>query len=161
MGSFVSIVKYLQFSPVKISKKFCMVSKIFCMEKACPHKGHAFSMQIYRCSVEIVLLRALPAVCRANLSLLRAKPVAPYKHTKLLRTKIEIRGKFDASSHKSNASPWKIRCFSAQIKSFCVENSMFLSTNRKFPRAKFDASPYKSKAIESFSVENYTVNWAT
>ena len=38
---------------------------------------------------------------------------------------------------------------------------MFLSTNRKFPRAKFDASPYKSKAIESFSVENYTVNWAT
>ena len=34
---------------------------------------------------------------------------------------------------------------------------MFLSTNRKFPRAKFDASPYKSKVIESFSVENYTV----
>ena len=68
-----------------------------------------------------------------------------------------LRGKFDASPHKSNASPWKIRYFSVQIKSFCVENLMFLSTNRKFPRAKFDASPYKSKAIESFSVENYTL----
>ena len=68
-----------------------------------------------------------------------------------------LREKFDASPHKSNASPWKIRYFSVQIKSFFVENLMFLSTNRKFPRAKFDASPYKSKAIESFSVENYTV----
>ena len=125
------------------------------------HKGHAFSVQIYCCSVEIDLLRALPAVLRANLSLLRGRSVAPFKYTKLLRTKIElIRGKFDASPHKSNLSPWKIRYFSVQIKSFRVENSMFLSTNRKFPRAKFDASAYKSKAIESFSVENYTVNWA-
>ena len=114
------------------------------------HKGLAFSVQIYWCSVEIDLLRALPAVLRANLSLLRGKSVAPYKYTKLLRTKIELlRGKFDASPHKSNASPWKIRYFSVQIK-----NSMFLSTNRKFPRAKFDAYPYKSKAIESFPVEN-------
>ena len=54
------------------------------------HKGHAFSVEIYCCSVEIDLLRALPAVLRANLSLLRAKSVALYKHAKLLRTKIEI-----------------------------------------------------------------------
>ena len=32
------------------------------------HKGHAFSVEIYCCSVEIDLLRALPAVLRANLS---------------------------------------------------------------------------------------------
>ena len=125
------------------------------------HKGHAFPAQIYCCSVEIDLLHALPSVLHANLSLLHAKSVAPFKHTKPLRTKMELlRGKFDASPHKSNASPWKIRYFSVQIKSFRVENLMFLSTNRKFPRAKFDASPYKSKAIESSSVENYTVNWA-
>ena len=65
---------------------------------------------------------------RANLSLLRAKSVAPYKHTKLLRTKIELlHGKFDASPHKSNASPWKIRYFSVQIKSFCVDVSQYKS----------------------------------
>ena len=122
------------------------------------HKGHAFSVQIYRCSVEIDLLRALLAVCRANLSLLRAKPVAPYKHTKLLRTKIELlRGNFDASPHKSNASPWKIRCFSAQIECFSVENSIFLRTNQKLLRGKFDVSQYKLKVspckIRCFSVQ--------
>ena len=133
------------------------------------HKGHAFSVQIYRCSVEIDLLRALPAVCRANL---RCPVQNRLLHTNIRSFSVEnsmllranrmlLRGKFDASPHKSNASPWKIRYFSVQIKSFCVENSMFLSTNRKFRRAKFDASPYKSKAIESFSVENYTVIWAT
>ena len=80
------------------------------------HKGHAFSVQIYWCSVEIDLLRALPAVLRANLSLLRGKSVAPYKYTKLLRTKIELlRG----------------------------ENSMLLRTNRMLLRGKFDISPYK------------------
>ena len=120
------------------------------------HKGHAFSVQIYRCSVEIDLLRALPAVLRANLSLLRAKSVAPYKHMKLLPTKIELlRAKFDASSHtnrmllrgkfdispqKSTASAWKIRCFSVQIESFPVQNSMLLRTNRK--RSK--SSPWKT-----------------
>ena len=142
-------------------KLICTVPLIL-LKPAVADKGHAFSVQIYCHSVEIDLLRALPAVFRGNLSLLRAKSVAPYKHTKLLRTKSELlRGKFDASPHKSNASPWKIRYFSVQIKSFCMENSMFLNTNRKFPCAKFDASPYKSKAIESFSVESYTVNWAT
>ena len=43
--------------------------------------------------MEIDLLRALPDVLRANLSLLRAKSVAPYKHTKLIRTKIGLSGK--------------------------------------------------------------------
>ena len=82
------------------------------------HKGHAFSVEIYCCSAEIDLLRALPAVLRANLLLLLAKSVAPYKHMKLLRTRIELlRGKFDASPHKSKVSPWKIRCFSVQIES--------------------------------------------
>ena len=51
---------------------------IFDIKNTVAHKEHAFSVQIYRCSVKIDLLRALPAVCRANLSLLRAKPVAPY-----------------------------------------------------------------------------------
>ena len=82
------------------------------------HKGHAFSVEIYCCSVEIDLLRALPAVPRANLSLLRAKSFAPYKPTMLLRTKIELlRGKFDVSQYKSKVSPCKIRCFSVQIES--------------------------------------------
>ena len=121
------------------------------------HKGHAFSVEIYCCSVEIDLLRALPAVLRANLSLLRAKSVAPYKHTKLLHTKIELlRGKLDASPHKSNASPWKIRC-SAQIECFSVENSIFLRTNQKLLGGKFDVSQCKSKVppckIRCFSVQ--------
>ena len=122
------------------------------------HKGHAFSVKIYCRSVEIDLFRALPAVLRANLSLLGAKSVAPYKHTKLLRTKIELlRGKFDASPPKSNASPLKIRCFSAQIECFSVENSIFLRTNQKLLRGKFDVSQYKSKVfpckIRCFSVQ--------
>ena len=99
------------------------------------HKGYAFSVQIYCCSLEIDLLRALPAVLRANLSLLRWKSVAPCKYTKLLLTKIELlRGKFDASPHI-------IECFS-------VENSIFLRTNQKLLRGKFDVQ------IESFPVQN-------
>ena len=139
-------------------------------------KGHAFSVEIYCCSVEIDLFRALRLFsvqiyrCSVQNRLLHTnirsfsvqKLNFSVESSMLLRTnRMLLRGKFDASPHKSNASPWKIRYFFVQIKSFCVENSMFLSTNQKFPRAKFDASPYKSKAIESFSVENYTVNWAT
>ena len=112
-----------------------------------------FSVQIYRCSVQNRLLHTnIRSFCVQNLSF-------SVESSMLLRTnRMLFRGKFDASPHKSNASPWKIRYFFVQIKSFCVVNSMFLSANQKFSRAKFDASPYKSKAIESFSVEIYTVS---
>ena len=65
---------------------------------------------------------------------------------------------YEAFPYKNGASPWKIRSFS-------LENSMLLRTNRMLLRGKFDISPYKSKAsalkircfsvqIESFPVQN-------
>ena len=117
---------------------------------------HAFSVEIYCCSVEIDLLHALAAVLRANLyrcsvqnrflytnirSFSVQKLSLSVENSMLLCTnRMLLRGKFDISSYKSKASAWKIRCFSVQIESFPVQNSMLLRTNRK--RSK--ASPWKT-----------------
>ena len=58
-----------------------------------------------------------------------------------LRTnRMLLRGKFDISPYKSKASAWKIRCFSVQIESLPVQNSMLLHTkiesDRKLLRGK-------------------------
>ena len=62
------------------------------------------------------------------------------------------------SVQKLSFSVESIGCFSAQIECFSVENSIFLRTNQKLPRGKFDVSQYKSKAspckIRCFSVQN-------
>ena len=107
------------------------------------HKGHAFSVQIYRCSVEIDR--------SAHFRLFSVQIYRCSVQNWLLHTNIR------SFSVQKLSFFVEIRCFSAQIECFSVENSIFLRTNQKLLRGKFDVSQYKSKVspckIRCFSVQ--------
>ena len=83
------------------------------------HKGHAFSVQIYRCSVQNRLVHT-------NIRSFSVQKLSfSVENSMLLRTnRMLLRAKFDISPYKSQASAWRIRCCSVQIERFPVQNSM-------------------------------------